>query len=77
MAYGPAPKEHQVVYTTLHFDTPWSIDSYRQMLEQRLDRRGAPGAMHAFNLERHVLHGGFRCSSLTPILNLGLRSKVK
>jgi len=31
MAYGPAPKEHQVVYTTLHFDTPWSIDSYRQM----------------------------------------------
>ena len=30
MAVGPAPQEHQVVYTTLHFDTPWSIDSYRQ-----------------------------------------------
>ena len=30
MAYGPEPQEHQVVYTTLHFDTPWSIDSYRQ-----------------------------------------------
>ncbi len=28
MAYGPAPQEHQVVYTTLHFDTPWSMDSY-------------------------------------------------
>ena len=25
---GPAPAEHQVVYTTLHFDTPWSYDSY-------------------------------------------------
>jgi NADH-quinone oxidoreductase subunit F len=28
MAYGPQPKEHQVVYTTLHFDKPWSMDSY-------------------------------------------------
>ena len=28
MAVGPAPQEHQVVYTTLHFDTPWSMDSY-------------------------------------------------
>ena len=25
---GPAPKEHQAVYTTLHFDTPWSYESY-------------------------------------------------
>ncbi len=25
---GPAPKEHQVVYTTLHFDKPWSYESY-------------------------------------------------
>ena len=25
---GPAPKEHQVVYTTLHFDTPWSYGNY-------------------------------------------------
>ena len=25
---GPAPKEHQVVYTTLHFDTPWSYENY-------------------------------------------------
>ena len=25
---GPAPQEHQVVYTTLHFDQPWSYDSY-------------------------------------------------
>ena len=25
---GPAPQEHNVVYTTLHFDKPWSYDSY-------------------------------------------------
>ena len=25
---GPAPQAHNVVYTTLHFDTPWSYDSY-------------------------------------------------
>jgi len=30
MSYGPEPKEHQVVYTTLHFDTPWTIDNYRK-----------------------------------------------
>jgi NADH-quinone oxidoreductase subunit F len=28
MSVGPAPQEHQVVYTTLHFDTPWSLDNY-------------------------------------------------
>ncbi len=31
MAYGPAPKEHQVVYTTLHFDKPWALDNYLQI----------------------------------------------
>ncbi|BBD80506.1 NADH-quinone oxidoreductase subunit NuoF [Aerosticca soli] len=31
MAVGPAPKEHQVVYTTLHFDKPWAMDSYVQV----------------------------------------------
>ncbi len=31
MAVGPAPQEHQVVYTTLHFDTPWSLESYRKV----------------------------------------------
>ena len=25
---GPAPQEHQVVYTTLHFDKPWAFDNY-------------------------------------------------
>src|SRR5690625_1035653 len=30
MAYGPEPKPHQVVYTTLHFDKPWALESYRQ-----------------------------------------------
>ena len=28
MAYGPAPQEHQVVYTTLAFDEPWTLDNY-------------------------------------------------
>jgi NADH-quinone oxidoreductase subunit F len=28
MAVGPIPQEHNVVFTTLHFDTPWSYDSY-------------------------------------------------
>ena len=28
MAFGPAPKDHQVVYTTLHFDQPWTLDNY-------------------------------------------------
>jgi len=31
MAYGPAPQEHQVVYTTLHFEKPWAMDSYTQV----------------------------------------------
>ena len=31
MAVGPAPQEHQVVYTTLQFDTPWSLESYRKV----------------------------------------------
>jgi NADH-quinone oxidoreductase subunit F len=31
MAVGPAPQEHQVVYTTLHFDKPWAMDSYVQV----------------------------------------------
>ena len=30
MAVGPAPLEHQVVYTTLQYDTPWSLESYRK-----------------------------------------------
>ncbi|HZH43957.1 MAG TPA: NADH-quinone oxidoreductase subunit NuoF [Lysobacter sp.] len=25
---GPAPQEHNVVYTTLHFETPWSYENY-------------------------------------------------
>src|ERR1700751_2159421 len=28
MAVGPAPKEHQAVYTTLHFDRPWTLENY-------------------------------------------------
>ncbi len=31
MVVGSAPKEHQVVYTTLHFDKPWAMDSYLQI----------------------------------------------
>jgi len=25
---GPAPQPHQAVYTTLHFDKPWSYENY-------------------------------------------------
>jgi NADH-quinone oxidoreductase subunit F len=25
---GPVPQEHNVVYTTLHFDKPWSYENY-------------------------------------------------
>ncbi len=28
MPVGPAPQAHNVVYTTLHFDCPWSYESY-------------------------------------------------
>ncbi|MEO8671203.1 MAG: NADH-quinone oxidoreductase subunit NuoF [Tahibacter sp.] len=28
MSYGPAPQDHQVVLTTLHYDKPWSMESY-------------------------------------------------
>ncbi|MGH9811383.1 MAG: complex I 51 kDa subunit family protein, partial [Terriglobia bacterium] len=31
MAFGPEPKEHQVVYTTLHFDQPWTLANYRKV----------------------------------------------
>jgi NADH-quinone oxidoreductase subunit F len=31
MAFGPAPQEHQVCLTTLHFDKPWALDSYIQV----------------------------------------------
>jgi len=31
MAVGPAPQDHQVVLTTLHFEKPWAMDSYEQM----------------------------------------------
>ena len=42
---GPAPTEHNVVYTTLHFDKPWSYDNYlktggyaalRKVLEEKI-----------------------------------------
>ncbi len=28
MAYGPVPQEHNVCFTTLHFDQPWSYENY-------------------------------------------------
>jgi NADH-quinone oxidoreductase subunit F len=42
---GPAPQEHNVVYTTLHYDTPWSYENYlktggysalRRILEEKI-----------------------------------------
>ena len=43
---GPAPQEHNVVYTTLHFDKPWSYENYlktggyqalRKILSEKMD----------------------------------------
>src|SRR5688572_16444757 len=43
---GPAPQEHNVVYTTLHFDKPWSYENYvktggyaawRKILAEKID----------------------------------------
>ncbi|HEX7374551.1 MAG TPA: hypothetical protein VF277_06225, partial [Steroidobacteraceae bacterium] len=43
---GPAPQEHNVVYTTLHFDKPWSYENYlktggyaawRKILAEKMD----------------------------------------
>jgi NADH-quinone oxidoreductase subunit F len=43
---GPAPQEHNVVYTTLHFDKPWSYENYlktggyqalRRILTEKMD----------------------------------------
>ncbi|MGH8183818.1 MAG: NADH-quinone oxidoreductase subunit F, partial [Rhodanobacteraceae bacterium] len=31
MAYGPKPAEHHVVYTTLHFEQPWTLENYRKI----------------------------------------------
>ena len=28
MAVGPVPQEHNVCFNTLHFEQPWSYDSY-------------------------------------------------
>ncbi len=39
---GPAPQEHNVVYTTLHFDTPWSYDNYVQAGGYSAWRRSLP-----------------------------------
>ena len=42
---GPAPQAHQAVYTTLHFDKPWSYENYlktggyaalRRILEEKI-----------------------------------------
>ncbi len=43
---GPAPAEHNVVYTTLHFDKPWSYENYlksggysalRKIIEEKIE----------------------------------------
>jgi NADH-quinone oxidoreductase subunit F len=43
---GPAPQEHNVVYTTLHFDKPWSYENYlktggysalRKIIEEKIE----------------------------------------
>src|SRR3954463_15025734 len=43
---GPAPQDHQVVYTTMHFEKPWALESYektggyaawRKILAEKID----------------------------------------
>jgi NADH-quinone oxidoreductase subunit F len=41
MAVGPAPLEHQVVYTTLHFDHPSSLDNYVKTAATKRGRRSS------------------------------------
>ncbi|MCB1567471.1 MAG: NADH-quinone oxidoreductase subunit F, partial [Xanthomonadales bacterium] len=45
MAFGPVPQEHNIVYTTLHFDEPWTYENYlksggyqawRKILEEKI-----------------------------------------
>ncbi len=47
MAYGPAPEAHNVCLTTLHFEQPWTLDSYlksggyqawRKILSEKTDQ---------------------------------------
>jgi hypothetical protein len=39
----PVPQEHQVVYTTLHFEQPWLMDNYLKVDGyQALRRRSSP-----------------------------------
>jgi NADH-quinone oxidoreductase subunit F len=45
---GPAPQAHQAVYTTLHFDKPWSYENYLKTggyaaLRKILDREDPAG----------------------------------
>ena len=47
---GPAPQEHNVVYTTLHFDKPWSYENYLKTggysaLRKILDEKIEPSAV--------------------------------
>ena len=46
-AVGPAPQEHNVVFTTLHFDQPWTYENYlkaggyqalRKVLTEKMDQ---------------------------------------
>ncbi|MBP6627686.1 MAG: NADH-quinone oxidoreductase subunit F, partial [Arenimonas sp.] len=60
---GPAPQEHSVVYTTLHFDTPWSYENYlktggysawRKILADKPDPVGAIQTVEQRGLRRRA-----------------------
>ena len=54
---GPAPQEHNVVYTTLHFDKPWSYENYlktggysalRKILSEKIEPAAVIGGFGPF-----------------------------
>jgi len=56
---GPAPQAHQAVYTTLHFDKPWSYENYlktggysalRKILEEKMDPKAVVDMVKASGL---------------------------
>ncbi len=57
---GPAPQEHNVVYTTLHFDKPWSYENYLKTGGYQALRRILSGKMEPAAIIDMVKQSGLR-----------------
>src|SRR5690606_25567871 len=57
---GPAPKEHQAVYTTLHYDKPWSYENYRQTGGYQALRKVLTGKIPPADIIEMVKQSGLR-----------------